>query len=281
MSGAPVNRIKVLALGGVLALAVIVLLMVFSGSRAQGSLALTATLSRAFGVGELTYEITGNGIAAIRGRAGVSGPDSATRVKVDDIPAGNGYTLQLSASAANGKIKCARKDTFDVEVDRTTTLEVSVLCRDMSPIAEFVASRNAMTRTLAAVAPPPAPPIEPSPECSACETSNIKSGECEPDSGCDGLQGEDRQLCVNLLNCLRATNCWVKDPLDCLCGTVDYVECIKGGNGACRAELQAATRTTDPIQNGTLFFDPKVPAGRANRLISCDKEKCRSHCSIE
>ena len=119
------------------------------------------------------------------------------------------------------------------------------------------------------------------PECSACEKENIANGNCEPDSGCAGLEGEDQRLCLDLLNCMRATGCWVKDPLDCLCGTIDYVECTKQANGVCRAEMQAATRTTDPIKNGTLFYDPTVPAGRANRLISCDKEKCKSHCAMD
>ena len=86
---------------------------------------------------------------------------------------------------------------------------------------------------------------------------------------------------MNLVNCMRATGCWVKDPLDCLCGTVDYVECTTHANGACLAEMQAATKTTDPVKNGTLFYDPSVPAGLANRLISCDKEMCPSACALQ
>src|SRR5687767_14704776 len=103
---------------------------------------------------------------------------------------------------------------------QTTSLSISVLCRDMGPVLAFLAARKAAPPSLNAAAAAPAPPIEVAPQCTECEKAHVAKGECEPDSGCDDLQGEDRQLCVNLLNCMRATNCWVKDPLDCLCGTV-------------------------------------------------------------
>jgi hypothetical protein len=128
--------------------------------------------------------------------------------------------------------------------------------------------------------PAPAPTPEPSvAACEECEKAHVKNGECEPDSGCDGLEGQDLALCQSLLKCMRATSCWVKDPLDCLCGTASGVACATGSaNGDCKAEMQAATKTTDPVKNGTLFYDPTVPAGRANRLISCDHDNCRSVC---
>jgi hypothetical protein len=116
--------------------------------------------------------------------------------------------------------------------------------------------------------------------CAACERKHIASGDCEPDSGCDDLSGDDKRLCEDLLACQRRTNCWVNHPLDCLCGSAPGVDCAQGAaNGACRAEIQAATKTTDPVKNGTLFFDPKFPAGRANRLIACAYDNCKSTCA--
>jgi hypothetical protein len=282
MSEAPVNRIKILAAAGLLALVAIVAFLL-TGNGNTGSLALAATMSGSKGVVELRYRVTGNGIAAIEGKAAVVGAGSATAVTVEDLPAGIGYRVEVSAASPDGNITCTRRSEFDVEAGKATALALQVPCRDVTPIARFVAARKAGMTALVAVAPlgTPAPPIEVSPECTACEKENIENGNCEPDSGCGGLEGEDRQLCENLLNCMRATNCWAKDPLDCLCGTIDYVECTRHANGVCRAEMQAATRTTDPVKNGTLFFDPTVPAGRANRLISCDKEKCAQHCSMD
>jgi hypothetical protein len=140
---------------------------------------------------------------------------------------------------------------------------------------------------------PPAEPAPPAPAaaapsaagidpvaCAACEKKHIAAGDCEPDSGCEGLSGTDQELCENLLACQRRTNCWVKHPLDCLCGSASGVDCAQGAaDGACRAEIQAATKTTDPVKNGTLFFDPTLPAGRANRLIACAYDNCQSVCA--
>ena len=157
-------------------------------------------------------------------------------------------------------------------------MTIVLLCRGPArasnlTLKKLPAIRNALGRVA------PAPPVPAA--CTTCEKEYIASGDCEPDSGCDPLTGPDRELCENLLNCMRATNCWINDPGDCLCGTAKDVNCTtEAANGACRAEIQAATRTTDPIQNGTLFFDPAVPAGRATRLISCDKEKCLNHCAL-
>jgi hypothetical protein len=127
----------------------------------------------------------------------------------------------------------------------------------------------------------PAPGYDPV-ACAACEKKHVASGDCEPDSGCDGLAGDDKRLCEDLVACQRRTSCWVKHPLDCLCGSAPGVACAQGAaNGACRAEIQAATRTTDPVRNGTLFFDPALPAGRANRLIACAFDNCKSVCAPE
>jgi hypothetical protein len=113
--------------------------------------------------------------------------------------------------------------------------------------------------------------------CQACEKDHIKSGECEPDSGCDGLEGGDQELCLRLLSCLRATNCWTRDPLDCLCGTAGGVACASGSaNGECKEEMQAATKTTDPMKNGTLFLRPDGP-GRPRE--STDRLRSR-HLSV-
>jgi hypothetical protein len=273
------NRVTALALAGVLAIGALILFVAFSRDTNAGSLAVAATLTRGSGVTELQYQVTGPGQPPITGKAPVPDPAAPTSVAIEDLPAARGYAIEITAASGDGRIKCARKQTFDVEIGKTTSLQMDIPCRDMSAITAFLQARQAAPPNLQLAVVPP-PPVEVPPQCLECEKSHIDKGECEPDSGCEGLGGEDKLLCQNLLNCMRATNCWLKDPLDCLCGTVDYVECTKGGNGVCLAEMQAATKTTDPIKNGTLFFDPTVPAGRANRLISCDKEKCRSHCTL-
>jgi hypothetical protein len=115
--------------------------------------------------------------------------------------------------------------------------------------------------------------------CSSCEKEHIKNGKCEPMAGCDDLTGQDKELCLNLLSCMRRTGCWLEDPLRCLCGTFSDLECAQGSaNGVCKAEMNAATKSTDTLRNGMLFYNPTIPAGRANQLISCDHENCVNVC---
>jgi hypothetical protein len=280
MNRGGVNRIKLLAVAGALAIVVIaVVLLSSTGSKSAGSLAAAARLTGGGRVTAIDYKVTGNGIVPVSGSTPVTDSAGVTAIAVKDLPPGAGYLLELSAASADGNVKCTRRSDFDITLGHTTSLEVVLPCRDLGRIAQFVVTRKAAAKVEGgAIAPAPA--VEVPPECHECEKTNIASGACEPDSGCDGLDGNDKALCSNLLNCMRATNCWVKDPLDCLCGTVDYVECTRYANGDCKAEMQAATKTTDPIKNGTLFYDPTVPAGRANRLISCDKERCVNHCAL-
>lgn len=116
-------------------------------------------------------------------------------------------------------------------------------------------------------------------QCAQCEATHVQAGDCEPDIGCDKLSGDDRALCTNLESCFRRTKCWLNDPLDCLCGSSKGVACASAAaNGACRAEIQAATRTQDPVQNGTRFYSLLYPAGHATQLLACDKDNCLAEC---
>jgi hypothetical protein len=81
----------------------------------------------------------------------------------------------------------------------------------------------------------------------------------------------DRLLCQALHDCMRSTQCWHSDPLDCLCGDARGTACASAqANGQCKPQVQAATRTTDPVANGTLFDSFSVPAGFATQQIACD-----------
>jgi hypothetical protein len=268
---------KLLAAAAVAVIAVVVIVMSSREDKDVGSLTVTTKLTNGQGIAELDYKISGNGITPITGRTPVGDPP----LSVKDLPSANGYVLELTATSGDGKTKCSRRDNFDVVMDTTTSVAAVVFCRDLNRIARFVENRKAAVAGKAVAERAPAPAMEVAPECTSCEKAGIAGGQCEPDSGCEGLSGEDKDLCVNLVNCMRATNCWVRDPLDCLCGTAKDVACTTdAANGACRAEMQAATRSTDPIKNGTLFYDPTVPAGRANRLLACDRDQCTSHCSL-
>jgi hypothetical protein len=118
-------------------------------------------------------------------------------------------------------------------------------------------------------------------ECLRCEAES-RAAASETDAcfgaiGCDGWQGEDRRLCEALLICMRDSRCWTKDgPLGCLCGTT---RCATSSvDGACKAEIQAATKSPEPFLSGYRLYDPLFPASGATRLALCDFESCPSFC---
>lgn len=114
--------------------------------------------------------------------------------------------------------------------------------------------------------------------CSSCRLAAIDKGVCEPND-CSWLTGDDRLRCDDLSRCMRRTGCWVSNPRDCLCGTADGTACAsEAANGACRAEIQAATKSTDPIANGTRFFSFGFPAGFATQPFGCEFDNCLDVC---
>jgi hypothetical protein len=126
-------------------------------------------------------------------------------------------------------------------------------------------------------------PWDRTPACLTCEDGAKASGDCDPAIGCANITtgAADMALCVALDTCMRKTGCWSKDPLDCLCGTAVGTTCASSAaNGACKAEIQAATKTTDPVANGTLFYNMSVPAGFATQQSACDRDICPIECKF-
>jgi hypothetical protein len=118
--------------------------------------------------------------------------------------------------------------------------------------------------------------------CNTCEAGGIDSGDCDANIGCKNVTDPaDKALCEALDTCMRKTGCWSKDPLDCLCGTASGTACASAAaNGVCKAEIQAATKTTDPVANGTLFYSFSVPAGFATQQSACDRDICPIDCKF-
>ena len=115
--------------------------------------------------------------------------------------------------------------------------------------------------------------------CTLCEQQNIMAGACAAGAGCDALVGTDKDLCLALVTCIRATGCFRRNVTDCLCGTAMGTACATGqANGPCLAQIQAATKSTSPVANGTLLNSLTVPSGHATQLIACDKNFCAAEC---
>jgi cysteine-rich repeat protein len=89
---------------------------------------------------------------------------------------------------------------------------------------------------------------------------------------------EDNALCSALTECGRANQC-VSET--CYCGTAPLTTCIFGnGNGPCKAETEAAGRTTVPGDIVARSTNTDYPLGRANTLAACVRESCSSECEV-
>ncbi|HET8938239.1 MAG TPA: hypothetical protein VFN67_32570 [Polyangiales bacterium] len=91
-------------------------------------------------------------------------------------------------------------------------------------------------------------------------------------------RAEDNTLCTNLVECGLTKGCASET---CYCGNQPLTTCIFGtGNGVCRPEVEAASRTTLPGDIAARSTDNNFPVGRANNLAACAREKCKAECEI-
>jgi hypothetical protein len=134
--------------------------------------------------------------------------------------------------------------------------------------------------TTAAAGPLGDTPFENSTACRACREKNRGTG-CNKDMGCDGLQGQDRTLCEELLTCLSAhQECFTRNPVLCYCGAAQGLACVKAPQGPCAKQALAATKTTDLTEAARRFFIPEFPSGRASQVAACGIRACKTECGI-
>ena len=106
---------------------------------------------------------------------------------------------------------------------------------------------------------------------------NTVNGNCIAENmHCDKITtgAEDQALCQELLRCMETTHCWTDDPLRCLCGTAMETACLTEANGLCRAEVFAATKTTNPGEATPRFYDVGYPSGYAAQVMACRYGYC-------
>ena len=89
---------------------------------------------------------------------------------------------------------------------------------------------------------------------------------------------EDNQLCTSLVDCGLTRMCASES---CYCGSSSLATCIFGtGNGPCKAEVEAAGRTTIPGELVSRSSNTAFPLGRANALAACARDNCAAECEI-
>ena len=120
------------------------------------------------------------------------------------------------------------------------------------------------------------------PLCGTCEASKCDDLFGGPGAwGCAGLTGAARTSCDALLGCIRTTHCAAatRDAQACYCGSVSDLTCLTGGgNGACKAQYEAAAGTTDPGTIIGVFTDPASPVGLVDNEITCDADTSAPSC---
>jgi hypothetical protein len=116
--------------------------------------------------------------------------------------------------------------------------------------------------------------------CQTCEEKSRGAKYCHKDMGCEGLAGDDKTLCENLLTCLRAhPECRTTNPNLCYCGSAQGIDCVTAPKGECLEEALAAAKTANPTEGGIRFFRPDFPSGRASQLVVCDIKVCNDQCA--
>jgi lamin tail-like protein len=91
----------------------------------MGSLGLELALSPEVELASVAWQVTGNGFSKA-GSADVSDSESVSLL-IGGIPAGNGFTMTLSGSAAG--FGCTGSATFDVRAGETTRVALTLRCR--------------------------------------------------------------------------------------------------------------------------------------------------------
>lgn len=112
--------------------------------------------------------------------------------------------------------------------------------------------------------------------CETCSEENCPATE----AGCTALEGQDKADCEALVACMETAKCVVNgDGQPCYCGTASDANCLGGmGNGACKAQIEKAGKTTSPEEIGNRFVDPAYPLGRAANLFGCRVALCGNVC---
>lgn len=97
---------------------------------AVGSVGLAVQLSPGVNVASVHYKVSGNSITPIEGDIAVADPAATVSVLINGIPAGTGYSIELSAVSADGKTTCAGKaENVTVVASQSTAVNVAIQCR--------------------------------------------------------------------------------------------------------------------------------------------------------
>ena len=100
-----------------------------SGSEQSGSLGLALQLTSGDTISTVSYAITGPSGFSKAGSIDVS-RSSFLAATIPLLPAGDGYSITLSALSTNGQAQCSGSASFSVVAHQTTSVAVPLLCHE-------------------------------------------------------------------------------------------------------------------------------------------------------
>ncbi len=119
--------------------------------------------------------------------------------------------------------------------------------------------------------------------CGACvDTAGLGAFDCATLTGnaaAGPAAGQPlKNLCYKLLDCMYDTKCAAADPVDCYCGTSGTACQTGGGNGKCKAEIEASLETTLFGDIGARIGDPSTAGGTAVVRLDGARSACGATC---
>ncbi len=88
---------------------------------------VAAAIAPGVEVDEVTYVISGNGVAPVTGSIPLDQPGASISAEIGGLPAG-AYTVTLSATSVSGSIVCSGSAAFNVILGQTTPVNLALTC---------------------------------------------------------------------------------------------------------------------------------------------------------
>ncbi|MGB8330385.1 MAG: hypothetical protein WCE62_09680, partial [Polyangiales bacterium] len=95
----------------------------------SGDLTVNLEMSDGTQIDEVSYVVSGNGIAPISGSINTSSPGSTASVAIYGIPEGQNYAIMMTATSTDGQTECSGSAPFNIAVGVTTEVAVMLNCK--------------------------------------------------------------------------------------------------------------------------------------------------------
>ncbi len=93
-----------------------------------GSIALSVTVPAKAQVDQLSYVVTGHGIAPIAGSVKTARPQETWESLITNVPVGDDYALDVSATSVDKRLACRRATKVSVHRNATTRVHLDLEC---------------------------------------------------------------------------------------------------------------------------------------------------------